>query len=77
MKRLGKVRWWVAIAVAVVLPGLTGCGGFFPPINGGSSGGGGASGNRVYIANQAASSIGAFTVGTGTLTTVNNSPVAF
>lgn len=46
-----------------------------PPINGGSSGGGGASGNRVYIANQAASSIGAFTVGTGTLTTVNNSPV--
>jgi 6-phosphogluconolactonase (cycloisomerase 2 family) len=61
----------------MVLPVFTGCGNFFPPINGGGgSGGGGTSGNRVYIANQAASSIGAFAIGTGTLAAVNNSPVA-
>ena len=40
------------------------------------SGGGGTTGNRVYIANQAASSIGAFAIGTGTLAAVNKSPVA-
>ena len=77
MGRWGSVQRWVAVAVAVVLPMLIGCDGFFPPINsGGGGGGGGANGNRVYIANQFAKSIGAFTVGTGTLTIVNNSPVA-
>src|SRR6202022_1697995 len=48
---------------------------FFPPINGGGSGGGTTS-NRVYIANQAASSIGAFAIGTGTLAAVTHSPLA-
>jgi 6-phosphogluconolactonase len=66
---------WVAVVVAVVLPLFTGCSGFFPPINGGGSGGGGTNGGRVYIANQATSSIGGFTIGTGTLTAVPNSPV--
>jgi 6-phosphogluconolactonase len=75
MERSARVRRWAAISVALVLPVFTGCSGFFPPINGGGGGGGGATGNRVYVANQAAGSIGAFTVGTGTLTTVNNSPV--
>jgi 6-phosphogluconolactonase len=75
MERSARVRRWAAISVALVLPVFTGCSGFFPPINGGGGGGGGSTGNRVYVANQAAGSIGAFTVGTGTLTTVNNSPV--
>jgi 6-phosphogluconolactonase len=70
------VRRWVAIAGAVGVPLFTGCSGFFPPINGGGSGGGGSTGNQVYVANQAASSIGAFAIGTATLTTVNNSPLA-
>ena len=75
MTRKGSVQLWVAVAVAVVLPVFTGCGGFFPPINGG--GGGGSTGNRVYIANQSASSIGGFTIGTtGTLTAVTNSPLS-
>jgi 6-phosphogluconolactonase len=74
MKRRESAQLWVAVAVAVVLPVFTGCAGFFPPINGGGSGG--TTGNRVYVANQAASSIGGFTIGTtGTLTAVTNSPV--
>ena len=76
MERRGAVRWWVAVAVGVVLPVFTGCGGFFPPINGGGGGGGGTTSNRVYVANQSASSIGAFGIGTATLTAVANSPVA-
>jgi 6-phosphogluconolactonase len=76
MERRRRVRRWVAIAGAVGVPLFTGCSGFFPPINGGGSGGGGSTGNQVYVANQAASSIGAFAIGTATLTTVNNSPLA-
>jgi 6-phosphogluconolactonase len=72
----GSVQRWVAAAIVMVLPVFTGCGDFFPPINGGGSGGGGSTGNRVYIANQAASSIGAFAIGTGTLAAVNGSPLA-
>jgi 6-phosphogluconolactonase len=74
MVRRGRVQWWVAVAVMMVLPVFTGCGGFFPPINNG--GGGGTTGNIVYIANQGASSIGGFAIGTGTLTAVKNSPLA-
>jgi 6-phosphogluconolactonase (cycloisomerase 2 family) len=71
------VQRWAAIAVATTLPVLTGCGNFFPPINGGGGGGGGGTTlNRIYIANQAANSIGGFAIGTGTLAAVNNSPVA-
>jgi len=71
-----SVQRWVAIAVAMALPVFTGCAGFFPPINGGGSGGGGTTGNLVYIANQGASSIGGFVIGTGTLAAVNGSPLA-
>lgn len=74
MERRRSVRQWAAIAAAIVLPVFTGCG-FFPPINSGGTTGGGT-GNTVYIANQAANSIGAFAIGTGTLTAVANSPVA-
>jgi len=60
----------------MVLPALTGCG-FFPPIDTTTGGGGtGTTGNQVYVANQAASSIGGFVIGTGTLTAVNGSPLA-
>jgi 6-phosphogluconolactonase len=74
MERRGSVQWLVAVAVVMVLPVFTGCGGFFPPIN--SGGGGGTTGNLVYVANQGASSIGGFSIGTGTLTAVKNSPLA-
>jgi 6-phosphogluconolactonase len=73
-RRRNLQRWW-AVALVMVLPVFVGCPGFFPPINNGGSGGGGST-NRVYVANQAANSIGAFAIGTGTLAAVNNSPVA-
>ncbi len=65
----------MAIAAAMSLPGFVGCAGFFPPITN-SGGGGGTTSNVVYVANQAANSIGGFAIGTGTLTAVPNSPVA-
>jgi len=74
MERRRSVGRWAAAGIAMVMPILTGCSGFFPPVNGGGTTGG--TGNTVYIANQAANSIGAFAIGTGTLTAVANSPVA-
>jgi 6-phosphogluconolactonase len=74
MKRTRSAERWAVIAV-LALPVFTGCGDFFPPINGGGSGGGTTS-NRVYIANQAANSIGGFAIGAGTLAAVNSSPLA-
>ena len=60
MKRSGSLQRCAVIAAVMVLPVFTGCGNFFPPINGGGgSGGGGTTLNRVYVANQAANSIGA------------------
>ncbi len=77
LKGRGSVQRWVAIAVAAVLPTFTGCSGFFPPINNGGGGNnGGTTGNQVYVANQAASSIGGFIIGTATLTAVSGSPLA-
>jgi 6-phosphogluconolactonase len=75
MERRRSVQRWVGGAVAMVLPIFTGCAGFFPPINGGGGSGGGT-GNRVYVANQGASSIGGFSIGTGTLTALNGTPFA-
>jgi 6-phosphogluconolactonase len=74
MGRQGSVQRWVAIVVAAVLPIFTGCAGFFPPITGGGTGG--ATGNQVYVANQGASSIGGFSIGTGTLTALAGLPLA-
>jgi 6-phosphogluconolactonase len=76
MKRRGSVQWGAVIAVVLVLPVFTGCSDFFPPINGGGGSGGGTTSNRVYVANQAANSIGGFAIGTGTLAAVNGSPLA-
>ncbi|MCU1247850.1 MAG: hypothetical protein JWQ49_879 [Edaphobacter sp.] len=66
---------WAVVAVVMVPVFITGCSDFFPPINGGGSGGGTTS-NRVYVANQAANSIGGFAIGTGTLAALNGSPLA-
>jgi 6-phosphogluconolactonase len=75
MQRKKSVQWWMAIATAMSLPAFVGCAGFFPPLNS-TTGGGGTTSNVVYVANQAANSIGGFAIGTGTLTAVPNSPVA-
>lgn len=69
-----NVQRWMAIVAAILLPVFTGCSGFFPPLN--SGGGGTTTNNLVYVANQAANSIGGFAIGAGKLTAVNNSPVA-
>lgn len=74
MLRKRSLQRWMAVAAAMTFPAFVGCAGFFPPIN--NSGGGGTSSNQVYVANQAANSIGAFAIGTGKLTAVPNSPVA-
>jgi 6-phosphogluconolactonase len=56
---------------------LTGCGDFFvPPDKSGGGGGGGTGTARVYVANATTGSIAGFTIGTGKLTAVPNSPVA-
>jgi 6-phosphogluconolactonase len=75
MKRSGSKQRWAVVAVVIVPVFITGCSDFFPPINGGGSGGGTTS-NRVYVANQAANSIGGFAIGTGTLAALNGSPLA-
>jgi 6-phosphogluconolactonase len=59
----------------MTFPAFVGCAGFFPPLNS-TTGGGGTTSNLVYVANQAANSIGGFAIGTGKLTAVTNSPVA-
>ncbi len=75
-------RWLRGVWPLVVLAVLTGCGGFFvPPDNssggGGDDGGGGSTGTaRVYVANQGASSLSAYTVGDGTLTQISGFPMA-
>ncbi len=81
VERVRVMRLWSRIMVVAAVSALTGCGNFFvPPDNGGSGGGGTNNGNRVYVANSdtktpANSTIAGFTVGTGTLTAVPNSPL--
>jgi 6-phosphogluconolactonase (cycloisomerase 2 family) len=73
------MRLGVWLIVAAVLS-LTGCGDFFRPepkaANSGGGGGGGTTGNRAYVINATANNVAGFTVGTGTLTAVPNSPLA-
>ena len=75
MLRKRSVQRWIAVAAAMTFPAFVGCAGFFPPLNS-TTGGGGTTSNLVYVANQAANSIGGFAIGTGKLTAVTNSPVA-
>jgi 6-phosphogluconolactonase len=64
--RAGELRQWMAVVVAAVLPLLTGCSGFFVPENssggGGGGGGGSTTGNSVYVANSARSSLSGYSV---------------
>jgi 6-phosphogluconolactonase len=64
MERTGSLRRWLAIGVAMLLPGFTGCSGFFPPVTntGGNTGGGSTTGNSVYVANLTTSSITGFSI---------------
>lgn len=75
MERGRGLRRWTVLCAALVLPALTGCSGFFPPINNSSGGGTGTgSGDYVYIANGTKSSVGGFSVGAGKLTAINGLP---
>jgi 6-phosphogluconolactonase len=77
MERGRGLRRWMRVGAALMLPVFmvfTGCSGFFPPINSGGSTGGGGTGDFVYVTNGSKSSIGGFTVGTGTLTAISGLP---
>lgn len=76
MGRGRNMQRLVVMLGAALLPALTGCTGFFVPVNGGGGGGGTTGNNVVYVANAATNSVAAFAIGTGTLTTVANSPLA-
>ncbi|WP_158943075.1 beta-propeller fold lactonase family protein [Granulicella sp. S190] len=76
MERRGSLRRLAVASAAMMLPVLTGCTGFFPPVNNSGGGGTGANGNQVYVLNQTTKSVSGFTVGTATLTAVNSSPVS-
>jgi 6-phosphogluconolactonase (cycloisomerase 2 family) len=78
MEQTGRMRQWVILGVALLMPVFTGCSGFFVPVTttGGTTGGGGSTtaGDYVYVANLTTSSLAGFVVGsTGTLT-ANMSP---
>lgn len=61
MERRARVGWCLRLGSAVVLPVLTGCSGFFPPIvNSGGTTTGTPTGNSVYIANEVTKSIASF-----------------
>jgi 6-phosphogluconolactonase len=64
-----------AVAAAVLCL-AAGCSGFFvyPGSTGNGGGGSNSTGDYVYVANAATANIAGFSVGTGTLTTVANSP---
>ena len=67
MLRRAGLAQAMAVGLAMVLPGLIGCSGFFPPIvnTGGNTGGGGGgttTGNSVYVANLATNSIAGFSI---------------
>jgi 6-phosphogluconolactonase len=68
-----NLRAWVGVAVVGAVCGLSGCSNFFPPLTPTSTGTAG-SGNYVYVVNQTTNTLGAFTVGTATLTAVTGSP---
>lgn len=70
--RAGSTRWlgWSAFAIAATA--LTGCSGFFVPVTPVPPG---STGNYVYVANSAANTVSGFSIGTGTLQSVSNSPM--
>jgi len=69
------MRLWTGIMVVAALSALAGCSNFFIPPDNGGGGGGSTTGNTVYVANSTNSTLAGFTVGTGTLTAIANSPL--
>jgi 6-phosphogluconolactonase (cycloisomerase 2 family) len=67
-------RRGVLAGLALLMTAFTGCDGFF--VKPDNSGGGSTSNNRVYVTNSMSSTLAGFTIGTGTLTAVPNSPLA-
>ena len=67
--RTRRLAWSVAVSAATA---LTGCSGFFVPVVPVPPG---STGNYVYVANSATSTASGFSLGTGTLTNVSNSPL--
>lgn len=70
-----RLSVWLMVAATLA---LTGCGNFFvpePTSGSGGGGGGGNTGNRAYVINASSNNLAGFTVGTGTLTSVPNSPL--
>ncbi|MGA7522347.1 MAG: beta-propeller fold lactonase family protein [Acidobacteriaceae bacterium] len=68
---------WLAVGCAALLA-LTGCGQFFPPLSSTSGGGSGttSSGDYLYVGNLGTNplSLGAFSVGTSSLSALSGSP---
>ncbi len=62
MEPRASLRRIVVIAMTMVLPGLTGCSGFFPPLPTTPVNPGGNTGNSVYVANSTKSSIAGFSI---------------
>jgi 6-phosphogluconolactonase len=75
---LERSRSWPRLCgvILVALTGmLTGCDGFFVPVNGSGSGGSGAgTGDFVYVGNAQTNTVSGFQVGAGVLTNVPNMP---
>ncbi len=73
-----RSRSWRSVSgvIVVALAGmLTGCDGFFVPVNGSGSGGSGAgTGDFVYVGNAQTNTVSGFQVGAGVLTNVPNMP---
>jgi 6-phosphogluconolactonase len=78
--RVRFARGFGAIGVLSGMVCMTGCSGFFPPLNGSGSGSGSSTGDYVYVANSftstvsgtsSAYSITGFSVGTNTLTAIS------
>jgi hypothetical protein len=72
-----KVQWRMLLMSGVMT--LTGCSGFFVPVNNSGSGGGSGGGSTtdlVYVPNTLTNSVSGFSVGTGTLTDAPSMPYA-
>lgn len=67
--RTQRLLWSVLVSAATA---LTGCSGFFVPVVPVPPG---STGNYVYVANSATSTVSGFSLGTGTLKGVSNSPL--
>lgn len=71
--RAGRMRRLALMMVIGAVAALTGCDGFFVPVVPVPPA---SKGNYVYVANSSKNSVSGFAVGTGTLKSVPNSPLA-